>query len=155
MTAPQNPPPGLAELQEHQTERRIEEERLRRAHTFTRMLLWVAVAWAISFSVILVYAVVQIRHTQIDGTPNGKKLVAASTRILDCTKTKGKCTVANQRKTARLVAGLVASGKQASADAAACSAQPGVSQITPVDRRADAILACMVTLQAARDDAHR
>lgn len=49
---------------------------------------------------------IQVRQTQIEGTPTGQKLLTASDRILDCTDPKGECYQRSQKRTADVVAAL-------------------------------------------------
>lgn len=113
------------------------------------VLIATTIVLAVLFSVARID---QVRTTQLDGTPNGKKLVRASERIISCTTPDGECTRENQRRTAELIAGLVQTNKQAAADAAACAAQPAVQSVQDTDARAVSILACMTRLQTSRGD---
>lgn len=88
-----------------------------------------------------------VRDTQIEGTPTGKKLVAASDRILDCTTPEGQCFKDSQQRTAQAVADV----NRVVIIAAACSAglPPGMT----VEERQDEIQACVIdrlALQAAK-----
>lgn len=51
----------------------------------------------------------QVRRTQIEGTPTGRKLVAASDQILSCTDPTGECYQEGQRRTATAVSDISAS----------------------------------------------
>lgn len=71
-----------------------------RALFFRRIAVSAAVAALVIALGAVLYIAVEIRGTQLDGTPTGKKLVASADRILDCTDPKGKCAQRNQQATA-------------------------------------------------------
>jgi hypothetical protein len=75
-----------------------------------RAVVWVLIgvmaATVIALVLVAASLTAQIRQTQLEGTPTGKKLVAASDRILDCTDPAGgrdSCYQRNQRRTAEAV----------------------------------------------------
>lgn len=115
--------------------------------TKTRVALRAIAGFGIAFLIgallAAVVAIAQIRSTQLEGTPVGKRLLASSDRILDCTDASGECFKRNQRRTADAVGDI---GRYI-VFAAACSAT--VDTAMPVDERIAEITDC-VTDRLAR-----
>lgn len=80
----------------------------------------------------------EIRDTQLEGTPTGKRLLASSDRILDCTETDGECFKANQRRLADAVSDIGATNILA----VVCALQ--VPNGTPLNDALDQVTACVV-----------
>lgn len=111
----------------------------------------VLIVASVSIGVLVAVAQVNaIRNTQLDGTPQGKKILRASDQIISCTTTEGACTRKNRREQADLIGGLVQSQRAAAASAAACAAQPMVTRLKVPAERTAAILACMTRLPQLR-----
>lgn len=108
-----------------------------------QLVIFVLGMAATAVVVALIMTIGQIRATQIEGTPTGKKLVAASDRILDCTDSgtsgqpAGKCYRANQRRTANLV-GQIGAGNIL---AVVCAL--AVPDGTPTDAALDEVTECV------------
>lgn len=96
--------------------------------------LLAAIAAAIFISAALMG---QVRQTQLDGTPLGRKLQESSDRILDCTQPTGECFKDGQKRQA----GALATVQQITILAAACSAT--VSPDEPLARRIASITKCV------------
>lgn len=79
----------------------------------------------------------QIRSTQLEGTPTGKKLLASAETIEDCTTPGGKCYERGQRQTAQ----ILSSAQRIILLSAACSVDLDPAQ--PVDRRVRDITDCV------------
>jgi hypothetical protein len=103
----------------------------------TSILLFVLLVGSVAANAVLAGEIrdlaEQIRETQLDGTPTGKKLLASSERVLDCTSPNGKCFKRGQAATAAAVGDIT----QVVILAAACSG------VTPGD--VDAITRCVVS----------
>lgn len=80
----------------------------------------------------------EVRNTQIEGTPTGKKLVASADRILDCTSPEGQCFKDGQKRTANAVGDI----NRVIVLAAACSV--GLNPEWSVSRRQTAIQTCVI-----------
>ncbi len=74
--------------------------------------------------------IAEVRKTQLTGTPQGKRLLASSDRVLDCTQAGGECYEENQRRTAAVV-GDIAGSQQAAASAGAYCATHEPKPTTP------------------------
>lgn len=98
-------------------------------------LVYLLVA-ALALSVVGVVAA--IRQTQIEGTPNGRKILAASERILDCTDPEGECYQQGRKQTADAVSDV----NRVVVLAAACSI--GLDRDLPVSRRQIIIQDCVI-----------
>lgn len=111
----------------------------------------VRLAWAIASasSALVVIAVIvavlmsalnsaDIKQTQLEGTPTGKKLLEASERILDCTDPEGVCYKDSQARTAQAVGDI----NRVIVLAAACSV--GLDRSKSVDERQIAIQECVI-----------
>lgn len=109
------------------------------------------VAWAIASvgSVLVIVAVVaailvsatntaDIKTTQLEGTPTGKKLLEASERILDCTDPEGQCYRDSQERTASAVGDI----NRVIVLAAACAV--GLDPESPVAKRQIEIQNCVI-----------
>lgn len=105
---------------------------------------------------ILVDLTREVRNTQLEGTPTGKKLVASADRILDCTdpgdpetgRPPGECYSDNQERTAQVLGDI----NRLIVASAACAA--GVNPEWTVERREAAITTCVVdrlAMEAARN----
>lgn len=109
------------------------------------MLVGAIVAALVSVPV----AVWQIRDTQLEGTPLGKKLTVSAERILDCTDAgdeknpPGDCYRKNQERTAEVLASV----QQITVLAAACALDTSNDQ--PVSVRVARISACITDGLAA------
>jgi hypothetical protein len=112
----------------------------------TRRAVWVFIAAGSAALIIgLVYVVAtlldltpEVRNTQIEGTPTGRKLVASSERILDCTEPDGACYKASQARTAKAVGDI----NRVIVLAAACSV--GLDPTWTVEQRQAEIQACVI-----------
>jgi hypothetical protein len=80
----------------------------------------------------------EVRETQIEGTPTGKKLLAGSERILDCTDPDGACFKESQARTADAVGDI----NRVIVLAAACSV--GLEKGLTVDQRQTEIQTCVI-----------
>lgn len=89
----------------------------------------------------------QVRATQLEGTPTGRKLVSSADRILDCTDPEGDCYKENQKNTAALL-GTV---QRIIVLAAACAVD--VTPAQSVEQREDAITLCITKQFAAEQPA--
>ena len=49
---------------------------------------------------------IQVRRTQLEGTPTGQRLLESSNRVLDCTSPDGECYKRSQKRTADVVTTL-------------------------------------------------
>lgn len=85
-----------------------------------------------------------VRDTQIEGTPTGKKLLAASDRILDCTDPEGECFQDSQERTAKAVGDI----NRVVVLAAACSV--GLDESLTVAERQEEISACVIDRLASK-----
>ncbi len=101
--------------------------------------------------VLIVYAVVattqkteEIRTTQLEGTPTGKRLLESSDRILDCTEPGDEDTPAGQcyKRSQRQTAQILSSAQRIIILSAACSAD--LDPTLTVDQRVTAITGCVV-----------
>jgi hypothetical protein len=128
------------------------ERRVRRSELADRAFkVFVAIA-AIVIAALVVWLLVSVRNTQIEGTPTGKKLLESSDRILDCTdpgdpangRPPGKCFSDSQARTAKAVADI----NRVVIIAAACSA--GLPEGLTVDQRQNEIQDCVITRLAQR-----
>lgn len=107
--------------------------------------LWVVIyvcAAALLLSVIGTLAAV--RNTQLEGTPTGQKILAASDRILDCTDPDGQCYKDSQARTAKAVGDI----NRVIVLAAACSV--GVPRDMTVAERQAEISSCVINRLAAK-----
>lgn len=84
----------------------------------------------------------EVRDTQIEGTPTGKKLIASADRILDCTDTTGDCYKRNQESTAQAVADLTGNLTRVVVLASACSSD--LPRALSVREREVAIQSCII-----------
>lgn len=106
-------------------------------------LIGVLVAAVVALTLSAAALTAQIRQTQLEGTPTGKKLVAASDRILDCTdpgvggSPPGKCYKESQERTAKAVGQIGA----ANILAVVCALQ--VPNGTPLNQALDQVTACV------------
>lgn len=109
------------------------------------MLVGLIVAALVSVPV----AVWQIRDTQLEGTPLGKKLTTSAERILDCTdagtdtEPPGDCYTKNQERTAEVLASV----QQITVLAAACALDTSIDQ--PISVRVARISRCITDGLAA------
>lgn len=88
--------------------------------------------------VLLVVVIISIRTTQLEGTPLGKKLLASSDRVLDCTEPTGQCYKDSQAQTAKAVGDI----NRVVILASACSI--GLDPKMPVVARQNVIQACVI-----------
>jgi hypothetical protein len=101
--------------------------------------LWVVIYMCVAALVLCVVGMLAaVRNTQLEGTPTGQKLLAASDRILDCTEPDGQCFKDSQRRTAKAVGDI----NRVVVLAAACSV--GLSPRLEVDERQAAIQQCVI-----------
>jgi hypothetical protein len=74
--------------------------------------LWTGVGLLLAAALSVPVLLSQVRQTQLEGTPTGKKLVASADRILDCTDAggdghrPGKCFQQSQKRTAEVLASV-------------------------------------------------
>lgn len=116
--------------------------RAARADLATRLFVIVLLALLFGAGV----KIYQIRNTQLEGTPTGKKLVASADRILDCTEPTGgedSCYQRSQRATAEAVGQIGA----ANILAVVCALQ--VANGTPLDEALDQVTRCVSAKLAA------
>lgn len=107
---------------------------------FGYAVLWLGVGLLLSALLSVPVLLSQVRQTQLEGTPTGRKLVASADRILDCTDPKGgkaSCYQQNQRRTAELV-GQIGAGNIL---AVVCALQ--VENGTPLQKALDQVTACV------------
>lgn len=109
-----------------------------------RALIVVAVAILLTVFGAGVWLAVEIRATQLEGTPIGKKLLASSERVLDCTEPKGQCFQDGQARTADAVANI----NQVIILASACAV--GLDSDLSVEDRQGEIQACVIDRLAKR-----
>ncbi|MEO6203793.1 MAG: hypothetical protein ABIO67_00180 [Mycobacteriales bacterium] len=99
----------------------------RRALTVFLYVLAAAVAAAVlTTAVVSALTLAQIRDTQLDGTPLGRKLLVSSDQILSCTTPGQPCYERSQKQTAGAVGSLAEGARMAAAAAAACANSPGI-----------------------------
>lgn len=118
-----------------------------------RRALYISIAIGLSTLVVgLVLAIASIRQTQLDGTPTGRKLLAASERILDCTdagddstgRPPGKCFTESQERTRDAVGNI----NEVAVLAAACAA--GLPDGLSDDKRVIRTQRCLIEQLAAK-----
>jgi hypothetical protein len=100
-----------------------EELRYRRALVIGRLLVVGFAALVLALLVAVVFLALQVRHTQLDGTPTGKKLLESSEQIISCTTPGKKCAEANQRAMASAIKAISHNNAKAAAAATACAAR--------------------------------
>lgn len=100
-------------------------------------LIGLSIGLAVAVLLAAIAVIGQIRSTQIEGTPTGKKLVTSADRILDCTEPKGECYRRSQRQTAD----ILISAQRIIILSAACSTD--LDPAASVDERIAAISACV------------
>lgn len=85
----------------------------------------------------------QIRTTQLEGTPTGKKLVAASERILDCTEAGSETEPAGDcyRRSQEQTAAILTSAQRIVILSAACAVDVDATQ--PIQARIQQITDCV------------
>lgn len=91
-----------------------------------------------------IYVIASIRNTQLEGTPTGKRLLAASDRILDCTEADGECYQKGQKQTAKAVGDI----NRVVILASACSV--GLDPKMPILERQTVIQNCVIQRLAAQ-----
>lgn len=122
-----------------------------KSELITRWLVVVAITLGLLVGGALVWTVVSVRNTQLEGTPTGKQLLASAERILDCTdpgdpasgKPPGKCFSDSQARTAEAVGSISDNSLRVSAAIAYCQSR-GVQGYKP-------LVKCAVRLVSARD----
>lgn len=90
-----------AERIDRDLQRKVARAELSRRALIVTMLLVAALVVGTQLVTIL-----QVRKTQIEGTPTGQKLSASAERILDCTDPNGECYEKSQKRTADVIAAL-------------------------------------------------
>lgn len=124
-----------------------EDEQARRVARASFVSRLFVIVFGASLALALVAVVVlalSIRSTQIEGTPTGKKLMASSNRILDCTDPSGECFKQGQRRTAKAVGDINA----ASLLVVVCALQ--VPNGTPLNEALDQVSTCVAKRLAKR-----
>lgn len=107
--------------------------------------LWVVIYVCVASLVLaLIGLLAAVRNTQLEGTPTGQKILAASDRILDCTEPDGQCYQDAQERTAKAVGDI----NRVIVLAAACSV--GLPEKFTVAERQDAIQSCVIDRLAAK-----
>lgn len=87
------------------TDRSLERAVARR-ELLRRLILLSLLIFAASVGLGLLGLSLQIRQTQTDGTPTGKRIVALQETINDCVNPKGECFKRGQARTADAIATL-------------------------------------------------
>ena len=105
-------------------------------------LLWMCSAAFVLGVVVMISLTLQlateVRDTQLEGTPLGKKLQSSADRILDCTSPDGQCYKDGQERTAKAVGDI----NRVIVLAAACSV--GLDKDLTVDQRQVEIQQCVL-----------
>jgi len=113
--------------------------RASRAEFVTRLFV-------VGLLVLLIAAVVtifQVRGTQLEGTPTGRKLVASADRTLDCSEPTGECYQRNQK---RLVAVI---GEIGAANILTVVCALNVPDGTSIDAAVEQVTQCVTNRLAA------
>lgn len=121
-------------------EREREQVRYRRALTVLRLLQGAFAISVLTLVAAALFVVLQVRGTQLEGTPLGKKLLEQAETIKSCTSTDGECAKRNRKQTADLVADI----NRISIIAAACADQPAQQTV-------EQIQSCVIAKLAAED----
>lgn len=120
-----------------------QSRRAAQAELVTRMFILFLVAALIASLATIVILLGQVRDTQLDGTPTGKKLLASADRILDCTEPgsdtapAGDCYERGQQQTA----GILASAQQIILLSAVCAVD--LDPADPFQVRLQQITSCV------------
>lgn len=115
-----------------------------RAELMKRILIVVTAVMVATVLGLLLVVLGQVRATQLEGTPTGRKLVRSADKIIDCTDPEGDCYQENQENTAELL-GTV---QRIIVLAAACAVD--VTPAQSVEEREAAITVCVTKQFAAQ-----
>lgn len=121
-------------------ELRREESQYRRALVVGRLVVGAFAVLVLALLVAVVYLALQVRHTQLEGTPTGKKLLAAANQIESCTTPDGECYKRGQKQQG----GAIADINKITVYAAACADREG-------EQTVEAIQFCVLRRLAADD----
>lgn len=139
--------PNGDDTHDHELARKIGRAELAR-----RLLLGFLVLGVLALLVMQTIVILQVRHSQLEGTPVGKRLLASSDRILDCTdggdketgRPPGECFVESQKRTADAVGDI----NRVVVIAAACAA--GLPENLSDNQRVIRTQRCLIDQLAAR-----
>lgn len=110
-----------------------------------RVVAWIVFTTCCAALVLsFVGLIAAIRQTQLENTPTGDKLLAASDRIIDCTEPTGDCYKDGQRRTAQAVGNI----NRVIVLAAACSV--GLDPALDVAERQTEIQSCVIERLSAK-----
>ena len=92
-----------------------------RAVLWTRILIVCGIIFSLLVTGLLLYTVLLVRQTQVDGVARSKDTKVLAEQIRSCTSPGGKCYERGQRQTAKAVDAIGAVNKSSAAAAAACA----------------------------------
>lgn len=120
--------------------RELEQKRYRRALVLLRLLQGAFAIAVLALLAAAVFVVVQVRSTQIEGTPTGKRIVEIAEKIDSCTDPEGECTQRGQQRTASAISDI----NRISIIAAACADRPAQQTL-------EEIQGCVIAKLAEQD----
>ena len=136
------------------TEIQVAEAKVARAEKIKRALITVTAVLVLACLGLLVVLLGQVRNTQLEGSPTGKRLLESSDRVLDCTdagdptsdppRPAGDCYVQNQKRTRDVVGDIGATNILA----VVCALD--VPDGTPTDRALRQVTKCVTDRLAAK-----
>lgn len=125
------------------TEVQLAEAKVARAEKVKRVLIVATTVLVLACLLLTLKVSSQVRDTQLEGTPVGKRLLESSERILDCTEAgsetqpPGECYQRNRESTAEVLASV----QRIIILSAACAVE--VDPTKPVGDRIAAITTCV------------
>ena len=92
-----------------------------RAVLWSRILIVCGIIFSLLVTGLLLYTVLLVRQTQVDGVARSKDTKVLAEQIRSCTSPGGKCYERAQKQTAKAVDAIGAVNKSSAAAAAACA----------------------------------
>lgn len=84
----------------------VAHAKVARAEKVKRVLIVATFVLVLALLLLIVSLTGQVRNTQLEGTPTGKKLLQSAETIEDCTQANGECYERNLQRSAEVIGDL-------------------------------------------------